>query len=163
MRPASLAEPVVHGYRHAVRRATQSDASPGAWVERWLSAGRFQTFLNAAPADRTRALDLYEWSARMSAAVMHDLAHLEVAMHNVYNGALEARQPGPLHWIDDLVRYFPCRRGRAADGTVIDHNATPPTTGGMAINGAGGSTAPKGKTVAELSFGFWALRHHPRP
>ena len=51
----------------------------------------------------------------MSAAVLHDLAHLEVAIRNAYNGALEARQPGPLHWTEDL-RYFPYRRGRAADG-----------------------------------------------
>lgn len=124
-------------------------------MERWLSAGRYQTFLDAAAADRARALELYEWSALMSAAVMHDLAHLEVAVRNAYNGALEARQPGQLHWTDDLGNYFPYRRGRAADGTIIDRNATPRRQVQRAISGAGGPAAPKGKIIAELSFGFW--------
>lgn len=129
--------------------------TPGPWVERWLSAGRFRTFLHATGADRAKALKLYEWNARMSAAVMHDLAHLEVAVRNAYNDALEARQPGPLHWTDDLGRYFPYRRGRAADGTVIDRNVTPRLQVQRAIKDAGGAAAPKGKIVAELSFGFW--------
>lgn len=51
-------------------------------MEQWLSAGRFRTYLNAAGGDRSKALDLYEWSARMSAAIMHDLGHLEVAVRN---------------------------------------------------------------------------------
>jgi len=128
---------------------------PGSWVERWLSTGRYQTYLNAAADDRIKALELYEWNAHMSAAVMHDLAHLEVAVRNAYNGALETRQPGQLHWTDDLGRYFPYRRGRAADGTVIDRNATPRRQVQRAITDAGGAAAPKGKIVDELSYGFW--------
>jgi hypothetical protein len=130
-------------------------ASPGSWVEQWLSAGRFRTYLNGAGGDRSKALDLYEWSACMSAAIMHDLGHLEVAVRNAYNGALEARQPGPLHWTEDLGRYFPYRRGRAADGTIIDRNNKPRRQIDQAIQAAGGSGATRGKVVAELNFGFW--------
>lgn len=91
----------------------------------------------------------------MSAAVLHDLAHLEVAIRNAYNGALEARQPGPLHWTEDLGRYFPYRRGRARDRTLVDLNEKPRRQVARAIDEAGGPSAPKGKVVAELTFGFW--------
>lgn len=124
-------------------------------MESWLSVGRFHTYLNAAAGDRSKALDLYEWNASMSAAIMHDLGHLEVAVRNAYNGALEARQPGPLHWTEDLGRYFPYRRGRAADGTLIDRNDKPRRQVSRAIVDAGGPSAPRGKVVAELMFGFW--------
>lgn len=130
------------------------DAS-GPWVEQWLSAGRFRTYLNAAGGDRSKGLDLYEWSARMSAAIMHDVGHLEVAVRNAYNGALEARQPGPLHWTEDLGRYFPYRRGTAANGTTIDRNDKPRRQVNDATRAAGGPSAPRGKVVAELTFGFW--------
>lgn len=98
---------------------------PGPWVERWLSAGRFSTYLTAAGGDRSRALDLYEWSACMSAAIMHDLAHLEVAIRNAYSGALEARQGGRPHWTEDLGRYFPYRRGTAANRTAMIATRSP--------------------------------------
>lgn len=134
---------------------TAAPLTPGPWAESWLSVGRFRTYLDAVAGDRTKALNLYEWNASMSAAIMHDLGHLEVAVRNAYNGALEARQPGPLHWTEDLGRYFPCRRGRAADGTPIDRNEKPRRQVNRAILDAGGPSAPRGKVIAELMFGFW--------
>ena len=47
--------------------------------------------MTAAAGDRTAALELYEWNASMSAAVLHDLAHLEVAIRNAYDAALVAK------------------------------------------------------------------------
>ncbi len=38
-------------------------ATPGPWVEQWLSAGRFKTYLSAAGGGRSKALGHYEWSA----------------------------------------------------------------------------------------------------
>ncbi len=39
----------------------------------------------------------YEWNTAVAAAVLHDPAHVEVAIRNAYNDALVARQPGPVH------------------------------------------------------------------
>ena len=67
-------------------------------MEVWLSSPRFSVYLAATGADRDRALALYEWNAQLSAALMHDLAHVEVGLRNAYDGALSARWPGPPHW-----------------------------------------------------------------
>lgn len=51
----------------------REDASD-TWIDEWLSAGRFATYISAAGGDRGRALALYEWNAQLSAAFLHDLA-----------------------------------------------------------------------------------------
>lgn len=56
--------------------------SGDAWIEQWLSRERFALYLRKAGGDRTRALALYEWNAKLSAAFLHDLNHLEVALRN---------------------------------------------------------------------------------
>ncbi|WP_216852939.1 hypothetical protein [Phytoactinopolyspora halotolerans] len=61
---------------------------PEAWIESSLSAPRFQKYLDAVGGDRAVALDLYDWNAEAAAAVVHDLAHLEVALRNAYDRAL---------------------------------------------------------------------------
>lgn len=129
--------------------------SPGPWVERWLSAPRFGTYLVAAGGDRALAIELYEWNTTMSSVILHDLAHLEVAMRNVYNDALVARQSATLHWTEDARRYFPPMMRRAKDGTMVDLNDEPRKQIAYAIRTAGGRTAPQGKVVAQLMFGFW--------
>lgn len=62
----------------------------GPWVERWLSPERFATYLRAANGDRGRALALYEWNARVGAALLHDLGHLEIGLRNAYDRALSS-------------------------------------------------------------------------
>jgi len=112
---------------------TTTSASPGPWVEQWLSAPRFQTYLTEVGGDRRRALDLYEWNTAMSAAVLHDLAQVEVAVRNAYNDALVARQPGPVHWTSDELRYSRSGGGRrttAAATTRTRHRETRLTTHG---------------------------------
>lgn len=133
---------------------TTASASPGPWVEQWLSAARFQTYLTEAGSDRQRALDLYEWNTAMAAAVLHDLAHVEVAVRNAYNDALVARQAGTVHWTSDEMRYFPVRWQTANNGRRYDENATPRDQIAYARRSAGGG-APPGKVVAELMFSFW--------
>lgn len=63
----------------------------GSWVEAWLSAPRFAVYLTATGGDRARALALYEWNAQLSAALLHDLAHLEVGLRNAYDVVLSTR------------------------------------------------------------------------
>ncbi|MDQ0093277.1 hypothetical protein [Paeniglutamicibacter psychrophenolicus] len=72
-----------------------------AWIENWLSVDRFSTYLEAAGGSRKRALDLYEWNAKLSAAFLHDLSHLEVGLRNACDRQLAAAiRPGDTHWTD---------------------------------------------------------------
>lgn len=138
--------------------ARQPDDGP--WLERWLSAPRLGRYLTAANQDRTRALDLYEWNARVSAAILHDLAHFEVALRNAYDGALTAAMPpGPAHWTFLSTTVFPplyrTKRVSAGSPQHIDINRKPREILDAAVQTAGGPSAPPGKVIANLSFGFW--------
>ena len=140
--------------------ATRS--SDGPWIEEWLSIGRFSTYLAAAGGSRTRALDLYEWNAELSAAFLHDLSHLEVGLRNACDRQVAAATlPGDTHWTDPatLLTLFPVlmRRdrsiGRARDVNKIARGNVERAR----LNATKVSNAPliPGKVVAELMFGFW--------
>ena len=60
-------------------------AEPNNWVQAWLSPGRWQRYLDHCGDDADQALELYEWNVSLSGAVMHDVAHIEVAIRNVYD------------------------------------------------------------------------------
>ncbi len=62
----------------------------GPRPELWLSTPRLRRYLAACGGDRERALRLYDWNARISAALLCDLAHFEVALRNAYDRALMA-------------------------------------------------------------------------
>lgn len=126
----------------------------GDWVEAWLSVPRFAVYLAAADSDHTRALALYEWNAQISAALLHDLAHLEVGLRNAYDIALSARWPGPPHWtLAGETVFAPVFRTRGR--RRVDINDRPRDNLRHAITNAGGLNARPGKIVAELMFGFW--------
>ncbi len=92
----------------------------------------------------------------MSAAILHDLAHVEVALRNVYDRALSAGMPaGAGHWTGQPYRFFAPLMRRASDGTTYDANDKPRKQIAVAVRAAGGSGAPPGKVIAELTFGFW--------
>ena len=130
-------------------------SSPGPWVEAWLSPPRFGIYLSAGGGDRSLALELYEWNAEMSAALQHDLAHLEVALRNAYDVALApAAGAGKSHWTLDAGKLFPVSWQKAKDGTYVDRNKAPRDQLAKAVQAAGPS-APSGKVIAELTFGFW--------
>ena len=126
----------------------------GRWVEASLSVPRFAVYLAATGGDRDWALALYEWNAQLSAALLHDLAHVEVGLRNAYDVVLSARWPGPPHWTlaGDTV-FAPVYRTRGR--RRVDVNAKLRESLRHAIANAGGRTAPPGKIVAELMFGFW--------
>ncbi|SBW21739.1 hypothetical protein FDG2_2105 [Candidatus Protofrankia californiensis] len=139
--------------------STQSPASEwpadGGWVDRWLSSPRLASYLAAAGGDRLAALVLYEWNARVAAALLHDLCHLEIGLRNAYDSALCAAWKGSRHWIytADTAMFVPLLRTRS--GRRIDVNAKPRNAVTAAIRAAGGPSAKPGKIVAELGFGFW--------
>lgn len=122
------------------------------WVEEWLSAGRYRTYLRKAGGNHARALDLYEWCTRLNAQLLHDFAHLEVGLRNAYDNALipGAVLPGDAHWLDDNSAQV-----------VFPHSADWRThkdikAARQRAERGGVPPAPVGKVIAELSFGFWA-------
>lgn len=134
--------------------ATSSDA----WIEQWLSRDRFALYVRRSGGDRKRALELYEWNAKLSAAFLHDLNHLEVALRNAYDQQLvHATLGGDKHWTDKkTVQYLFPKHMRKDHGTgkKVDANRTPRDQIGKARSTAGATPNP-GKVVAELMFGFW--------
>ncbi len=131
----------------------------GPWVESWLSPERFATYLRMAGHDRSRALALYEWSTSLNAALLHDFAHLEIGLRNMYDAAMMgAVAAGDSHWLDSASanQLFP----RNVGGNARTHRDI-----AIARDNAGGAGAPPGKVIAELTFGFWvflaARRHEP--
>lgn len=71
------------------------------WVQEWLSPVRWQRYLDACTGDPAKALELYEWNVQLSGAVMHDIAHFEVALRNIYNRAITNNWDGEHHWLFD--------------------------------------------------------------
>lgn len=120
-----------------------------SWVVEWLSEERLRRYLIAAGHDDDRALRLYEWNANVNAALLHDFAHFEVGVRNLYDRGLQlSLHQGENHWLDTipLRRLFPHQHGG-------DRRAREDVDRARARAGHG---APPGAILAELMFGFWA-------
>lgn len=131
----------------------------GRWVEEWLSASRFATYLTAARGRRGIALDLYEWNCRTGGALLWDLAHLEVALRNADDAAVQTRWTGSSHWLlapDSTLRVAIHRTRRTGQGGKkrVDINGRSREILDAAVSKARPG-APVGKVIAELPFGFW--------
>lgn len=129
------------------------------WIGSWQTAARFQKYVTAAGGNHERALDLYTWNARLAAAFLHDTGHLEVGLRNAYDRALLAH-PNLLYtdWLTergaDLL--FPPHMVKGRGGRPWDKNKTPRKKVRDARQIARMPRgAPRGKAIAELSFGFW--------
>ena len=127
----------------------------GPWVVRWLSAPRLAPYLTAAGGDMEAALQLSEWNASVSAAMVHDLGHLEVAVRNAYDVAIRSVWTGPNHWTRHGRQLFAPEMRRRRKGVLVDINKRRREDLAQAMEKAGGSAAPPGKVIAELMFGFW--------
>lgn len=130
-----------------------------SWVEAWLSEPRFQRYLKISSGDRERALALYEWNVETSQILMHDIAHFEVALRNVYDAVISANWPHKTHWLlhPESPAIMPIWRTvtshgikRGADVNIHTRNKVD-----SAIKRSGYQKASPGKVIAELSFGFW--------
>lgn len=139
---------------------TQRTTDP--WIDAWLSTGRFGTYLSAAQGSRSLALALYEWNARLRAAFLHDLGHLEIGLRNAYDQTLcMATIPGESHWTETttMLTLFPvAMKNDPAQRQLVDANEIPRGQIQRARRDAAksGKSAPvPGKVVAEVMFGFW--------
>ena len=128
---------------------------PASWIETWLSTPRLARYLREAGGDHQRALAVYEWNLQLGAALMRDIAHVEVAVRNAYDSVMSTHWPGSQHWLLDpkspvLEPLWRTRRGRR-----IDLNARNRASVADAVRRCGGTAAKPGEVIAELSFGFW--------
>lgn len=146
------------------QQTSPSAPEAGDWVTRWLSSARFAVYMASAGSDKQLALDLYEWNAEISSAVLHDLAHVEVGLRNAYNTALEQYGTFPRHWTLCADQVFAplIRTKKRWDSKVerkvnvkVDVNKKPRDSLTWAVRQAGGDGSAPGKIVAELMFGFW--------
>jgi hypothetical protein len=131
---------------------------PGPWVEAWLSQPRFDRYLRECGGDRCLAVATYEWNLRLGYSLMRDAAHLEVALRNAYNNAIQSRWRGSAHWLADPASPVQRPAWRSVRGRRMDVNVPNRAAVADAIRKAGGrSTSPAlDAVVAQLPFGFWA-------
>lgn len=117
-----------------------------------LSAARFSTYL-AETGDLHRAMALYGWNARISAALMLPAHFAEVVTRNAAAGALETVYGPEWPWSKTFRKSLPGTRSRA-------YNAR------CDLERVAEAQATTGKVIAELKFAFWqnlfTARHDAR-
>ncbi|WP_031032408.1 hypothetical protein [Streptomyces albus] len=111
-----------------------------------ISPDRLNPYLTACAGDSTAALALYRWNSDLAAAFFEPLGHLEIMLRNALDARLVARQQ---------------RRGRTTEWYIdrqvpLSGKARGDIAQAQERAGRGGAaTTPRGKVIAELSFGFW--------
>lgn len=130
------------------------------WIEAWLGTPRFQKYLDVCAGDHSRALTLYEWNVALGQALMHDIAHFEIALRNAYDAAIGTRWSGGVHWLLDpnspaVMPIWRIKKDRSGLKRGSDVNYRNRRAVDDAIRKCGGAKATAGKVMAELSFGFW--------
>jgi hypothetical protein len=110
-----------------------------------LSPDRLSPYLTACAGDTTAALALYRWNSDLAAAFFEPLGHLEIVLRNALDGRLVARQQ---------------RRGRTTEwytdtAVPLSRNARRDIAQAQLRAGKTSPDIPRGKIIAELSFGFW--------
>lgn len=114
------------------------DEQHASALTRAISPDRLGTYLAVAKGDRERALELYVWDRDVTAAVLADIAIVEVAVRNALNEALTALH-GADWYTKDLGLDDRCRSQLAqAWDRLGKHQRTP------------------GRVVARMTLGFWA-------
>jgi hypothetical protein len=128
------------------------------WVEGLLGKPRWNRYVHAAHGDCERALSLYEWNAQLSAALLHDISHFEIALRNSYDRALSQRATSARHWLLDPagpVSMPVFRTKRDPKGTTrVDINKSFREQIHEAHRRVGPTATPD-DIIPELPFGFW--------
>ena len=139
------------------RRRTLAWTIPFQTLEHHISPARLAPYRSATPNDDS-AVQLYEWNARMSAALWETIGHVEILVRNAMHQRLTAWSIAtfgqPRWYLDPGQVLTPehlndVRRARQR-ATRTRTGVRPETTG---------------RVVAELSFGFWRFlvaKHYTR-
>ncbi len=115
-----------------------------AQATRWVTDTRFAPYLTEANGDYERALELYVWNARVSAAMFETLHHVEVILRNAIDAQFEPVVVSAAHtatWLCDSKILNDTSRRRVEETALrISRDGKQPT---------------RGRVVAGLAFGFW--------
>lgn len=113
-----------------------------AKLEAIISKERLGTYFQAAAFDVDRALRLYVWNMKLSAAFLPLLCSAEICLRNLVSARLAAAFE-PVWWRDPAFLLLLGGKGKGivkrAEGKIIKH----------------GNVVTSGRITAELSFGFW--------
>jgi hypothetical protein len=110
----------------------------------WLSDQRFQPFLDEALGDHSRAVAIYEWHLRLSAACSGTINGFEVLLRNAIDRQLGLGQP-----------QTPLRETWLMDFNTLQPNGVKQVI--VAVERLEqGKEITRSRVVAGVSFGFWA-------
>ena len=126
-----------------------------SWLELWQSHDRWAKYLVLANGSNDQALNLYELNSRLASALMHDIAHFEVALRNRYDAVISENHQGVTHWLLDPESPVNQPLIRMRGGREVDLNDRNRTAISEAIRRTRQSNPSPGKIIPELSFGFW--------
>ncbi|MFI0212661.1 hypothetical protein ACH4OV_28925 [Streptomyces diastaticus] len=111
-----------------------------------ISPDRLKPYLTACTGDSTAALALYRWNSDLAAAFLEPLGRLEIMLRNALDARLVDRQQRRGHTTEWYIdRQVPLGGKARSDIAQAQERAERGGTG----------TTPRGKVIAELSFGFW--------
>lgn len=125
------------------------------WVPEWLSAPRWQNYLAAVNHDAEKAIALYEWNLELASAIMHDIAHIEVAVRNTYDSVISAGFQGENHWLLDPNSPVTRTLMRSKKGKKTDVNLLNRQSIQGALKRLRRANPKPDQVIAELPFGFW--------
>lgn len=126
-----------------------------SWVPRWLSYPRWKPYLEAAGGNSSLGLLLYEWNLDIAQALMHDIAHIEIALRNHYDTILSQEIKSGDNWVFDPRTPIVAPLLRRRKGKTIDLNAVNRASIAEAKRRSGLAEPTPGQVIAELNFGFW--------
>ncbi|HEU5106527.1 MAG TPA: hypothetical protein VFU11_11885 [Solirubrobacterales bacterium] len=117
-------------------------------ITAWIGGPRFQRYLDARDGKLEPALALYLWNAKVSAAFLEILGHLEVLLRNAIDiqfASTDRRSPLSIVrtdvWLCDPVILTPESREKVNEAIMrLQSERKRPT---------------RDRVVASLSFGFW--------
>ncbi|MGC2372275.1 MAG: hypothetical protein WA484_00220 [Solirubrobacteraceae bacterium] len=110
----------------------------------WITEARFEPYLAEADGDHERAVALYVWNARVSAAMFETLHHVEVALRNVIDAQF-----------DLVVASAPVSSTWLCDPTILNEASRTRVEETAARIRREGHLATRARVVAGLAFGFW--------
>ncbi len=117
-------------------------------VAAWLSLARFHAYLEACDRDHDRALALYAWNSRVSAAFMEVLCHLEVLFRNAID------QQFPEVSADQSLSII-ARDVWLCDPRLLTDESRERVNEAIQRLTIEKRQPTRGRVVASLSFGFW--------
>jgi hypothetical protein len=117
----------------------------------WLSTGRLGIYLSAVGNDMPRALRLYDWNARITAACLQDLGHLEVLVRNSYDRQLSNASSNWTSASDPIW----LRESGIQKTRTIQAKSNTYSQGTLRAASSRASHPTHGHIVANLTFGFW--------